>query len=131
MEIFNVREIYKGYSYPKEFLKIVDLNLVDLDLWYLMTKEQVEIRIIGLKNRYPERQLVPFARRDDGDDIACFEIGKGNKVQIVHDFASAGYEQRKEYDCLDMSVNRSLGVQIKNTIKDYPDGTVFGQFTIK
>ena len=40
-----------------------------------------------------------FARRDDGDDIACFEIGKGNKVQIVHDFASAGYEQRKEYDC--------------------------------
>ena len=34
MEIFNVREIYKGYSYPKEFLKIVDLNLVDLDLWY-------------------------------------------------------------------------------------------------
>lgn len=58
MEIFNVREIYKGYSYPKEFLKIVDLNLVDLDLWYLMTKEQVEIRIIGLKNRYPERQLV-------------------------------------------------------------------------
>ena len=40
------------------------LNLVDLDLWYLMTKEQVEIRIIGLKNRYPERQLVPFARRD-------------------------------------------------------------------
>ena len=53
MEIFNVREIYKGYSYPKEFLKIVDLNLVDLDLWYLMTKEQVEIRIIGLKNRYP------------------------------------------------------------------------------
>lgn len=99
MEIFNVREIYKGYSYPKEFLKIVDLNLVDLDLWYLMTKEQVEIRIIGLKNRYPERQLVPFARRDDGDDIACFEIGKGNKVQIVHDFASAGYEQRKKYDC--------------------------------
>ena len=71
----------------------------NLDLWYLMTKEQVEIRIIGLKNRYPERQLVPFARRDDGDDIACFEIGKGNKVQIVHDFASAGYEQRKEYDC--------------------------------
>lgn len=32
---------------------------------------------------------------------------------------------------LDMSVNRSLGVQIKNAIKDYPDGTVFGQFTIK
>ncbi|MBP3609651.1 MAG: hypothetical protein J6J42_04875 [Lachnospiraceae bacterium] len=32
---------------------------------------------------------------------------------------------------LNMSVNRSLGVQIKNAIKDYPDGTVFGQSTIQ
>lgn len=31
---------------------------------------------------------------------------------------------------LDMSVNRSLGAQIQNAIKSYPDGTVFGQFTI-
>jgi hypothetical protein len=75
------------------------LNLVDLDLWYLMNKEQVEIRIKGLKDRYPQRKLIPFARRDDGDDIACFEVGKENRVQIIHDFASAGYEQRKEYEC--------------------------------
>ena len=31
---------------------------------------------------------------------------------------------------LDMSVNRSLGVQIKNAIKKYPDGTEFGKFKI-
>lgn len=99
MELYNVQEMYDGYTYPREFLKMVDLNLVDFDLWYLMAREQVEIRIAGLKNRYPERKLVPFARRDDSDDIACFEVGKGNKVQIIHDFASAGYEQRKEYDC--------------------------------
>ena len=45
MEIFNAQKMYEGYDYPREFLKIADLNLVDLDLWYLMTKEQVEIRI--------------------------------------------------------------------------------------
>ena len=28
------------------------------------------------------------------------------------------------------SVNRSLGAQIQNAIKNYPDGTVFGRFTI-
>lgn len=99
MEIFDIQEIYKGYNYPKEFLKIVDLNLVDFDLWYLMTNDEVEIRIRELKKRYPKRKLIPFARRGDCDDIACFEVEKGNKVQIVHDFASAGYEQRKEYDC--------------------------------
>ena len=99
MEIFDAQKIYKEYRYPKEFLKIVELNLVDLDSWYIMTKEQVETRIIGLKKRYPERKLIPFARRDDCDDIACFEVGKEHKVQIIHDFASAGYEQRKEYAC--------------------------------
>ena len=99
MEIFNAKEIYENYSYQEEFIKIVDLNLVDLDLWYLMNKEQAEIRIKGLKDRYPQRKLIPFARRDDGDDIACFQVGKENRVQIIHDFASAGYEQRKEYEC--------------------------------
>lgn len=99
MEIFNVQEMYKGYEYPREFLKIADLNLANFDFWYLMPEEQMEWRITGLKNRYPERKLIPFARRDDCDDIACFEVGKGNKVQIILDFASAGYEQIKEYDC--------------------------------
>ena len=99
MELYNVQEVYNEYKYPDEFLKIVELNLVDFDIWYLMSKEQVEVRIKGLKKRYAERSLIPFARRDDGDDIACFEVGKGNKVQIIHDFASDGYEQRKEYNC--------------------------------
>ena len=98
MEIYDVSKVYQEFNYPKEFLKIVELNLVDFDFWYLMSKEQVEKRIKGLKERYPDRELVPFARRDDSDDIACFDIKKNSKVQIIHDFASAGYEQRKEYN---------------------------------
>ena len=54
------------------------------------------MRVIIIQKNF--RELIPFARRDDGD-IACFEVGKGNKVQIIHDFAGAGYEQRKEYVC--------------------------------
>lgn len=46
------------------------------------------------------RSLIPFARRDDGGDIACLEVGKGSRVQIIYDFASDGYEQSKEYECL-------------------------------
>lgn len=99
MEIFNAQEVYKGYNYPEEYLRIVGLDLVNFDYWYLLPGKAVGIRIEGLKSRYPQRRLIPFARRDDCDDIACFEVGKGDKVQIVHDFASAGWEQRKEYAC--------------------------------
>lgn len=99
MELYNISAIYSNYVYPAEFIKIVELNLVDFDMWYLMNSEQVDIRIKGLKSRYPSRNLIPFARRDDSDDIACFEVEKGNSVQIIHDFAGEGFEQRKEYKC--------------------------------
>lgn len=99
MELYNIGIIYSDYVYPAEFIKIVELNLVDFEMWYLMSNEQVDIRVKGLKVRYPSRNLIPFARRDDCDDIACFEIGKGNRVQIIHDFAGEGFEQRKEYKC--------------------------------
>lgn len=99
MELYNISAIYGDYVYPAEFVKIVELNLVDFEIWYLMSSEQVDIRIKGLKARYPSRNLIPFARRDDSDDIACFEVGKGNRVQIIHDFAGEGFEQRKVFEC--------------------------------
>ena len=77
----------------------IQVNLLDFEFRYLMPNEQVSTRINGLMKRYPNRRLVPFARRDDRDDIACFEVGKEPKVQIIHDFASEGYEQRDEYEC--------------------------------
>lgn len=85
------------YEYPEAFKKLVELNLVDFDMWYLIESQQANRRYHDLKQRYPKRQLIPFARRDDNDDIACFEIGKENTVQIIHDFASEGFEQRGDF----------------------------------
>lgn len=98
MDIYDTSSMYKEFKYPASYIKAVDLNLIDFEFWYLMSKEQVALRICGLRERYPNRKLIPFARRDDCDDIACFEVGKELKVQIIHDFASEGYEQRGEYN---------------------------------
>ncbi|MFJ8526925.1 hypothetical protein [Bacillus sp. NPDC094106] len=85
------------FEYPEAYRKAIELHLVDFDLWYMMESAQATRRFLDLKERYPNRKLVPFARRDDNDDIACFEFGKGQKVQVVHDFATEGFEQRKEF----------------------------------
>lgn len=90
----------KGFKYPESYTKIIELNLVDFDYWYIMSEEQALKRLAGLRQRYPERYLVPFARRDDNDDIACFDLSEPEKVQIIHDFASSGYEQRRTYEDL-------------------------------
>ncbi|GFN30051.1 hypothetical protein [Paenibacillus xylaniclasticus] len=85
------------FNYPESLLKVVRLNLVNLDPWRMMDCDQVVSRIEGLRKRYPSRELIPFARKLDNDDLACFEPLKGQRVQVIHDFASSGYEQRKEY----------------------------------
>jgi hypothetical protein len=84
----------EGFKYPIALKRLIELNLVDFECYYFMDKSSATIRIDGLKQRYPDRVLIPFAQRKDNDDIACFELHK-NGVQIIHDYASPGWEQRQ------------------------------------
>lgn len=58
-------------------------------------------------------------------------VPKGYDVDHTIDLQLGGADDISNMNPLDMSVNRSLGAQINNIIKNYPDGTVFGNFTIK
>ena len=93
----EIKNFYSEFRYPKEFLFIKNLNLLDLKVWYIMTDNQIIERLTGLMKRYPNRKLIPFARRDDCDDIACFELNNGGKIEIIHDFATDGWEQKEEF----------------------------------
>ena len=55
-----------------------------------------------------------------------------NKYDVDHtiDLQLGGSDDVLNMNPLDMSVNRSLGAQIKNAIEPYPDGTEFGNFII-
>ncbi|MFX3617632.1 MAG: hypothetical protein ACE3JK_08890 [Sporolactobacillus sp.] len=69
------------FKYPEAYQELVELNLVDFDVWYLIEAAQATKRYYDLKKRYPKRNLVPFARRDDNDDIVCFEIGESEVIE--------------------------------------------------
>lgn len=52
-----------------------------------------------LKRQYPSKSLVPFAKLEDTDDLACFDGFDGSgepKVLYIHAFASVGWEGRGE-----------------------------------
>lgn len=95
---YDIMEI-DGYQFPKELIKLRKLGLTNMEFWWLIDDEHLQWRYKHLKQYYKNRQLIPFAKRDDCDDIACFEVGKGETVQIIHDFASPGWEQVREYNC--------------------------------
>lgn len=96
IELLDKKNPPNGFDYPKALKKLVELNLINFDIWYFFEPQDAKIRLEGLKERYPDRVLVPFARRIDNDDIACLGMD-GEKVFIIHDFASSGYEQREVY----------------------------------
>jgi len=96
--IIDLEKKFKDFTWPVPLLKVIDLGLIDYDRWCLIPPQQIIDKKKGLKKRYPKRKLIPFAQRCDNDDVACFEIGHGERVFIVHDFASEGWERRQEYD---------------------------------
>lgn len=93
-------ELLNGFQYSDAYEKLLELNLMDFDFWYFFEEKRAVTRLKGLRNRYPDRNIIPFATRDDNDDIACFDKDDPNIVYIIHDFASAGYELRKTYSSL-------------------------------
>lgn len=87
------------FNYPQDFLRIVEQGLLNFDPWIVMQTDQLRTRYNGLKERYPSKVLVPFARREDNDDVACWDKNKPGVVVIIHDFSSPGYENKEEYSC--------------------------------
>lgn len=58
-------EFSADFVYPVKLLRIVDRGLVDLEPWLFLQGDSLLVRHHGLRTRYPERRVVPFAHRTD------------------------------------------------------------------
>lgn len=65
-----------------------------------MEAQQAVARFGDLAKRYPTRTVFPFAYRQDNDDLACWSKDTGEKVFVIHDFASPGWENEAAFDDL-------------------------------
>lgn len=91
-EILTIEDLPLGFDYPTDFIRMSELGLLHLEPWHVLEGEPLRAWLAGLRQRYPRRTIVPFAHRQDCDDVACFDLDLGG-VSIVHDFASEGDEQ--------------------------------------
>ncbi|MGY3676572.1 hypothetical protein [Streptomyces sp. TE33382] len=95
-ELLTSADLPEGFEYPAEFIRVVELRLTNLEPWWIFDGGLLRRRAVGLRERYPERRLVPFARREDTDDVACWDLAQGD-VAVIHDMASPGWEQRERF----------------------------------
>jgi hypothetical protein len=96
-KVFEPSDLDVPVMLPDGLLRIVEQNLVDLTPWHVMPRELAVKRLRGLRQRYTPK-YVPFASRQDNDDLACIDPARPEKIVIVHDFASEGTELRKCFD---------------------------------
>ncbi|MFF4530351.1 hypothetical protein ACFY1P_13840 [Streptomyces sp. NPDC001407] len=96
MDILSSAELPGEFVYPEEFLRAIESGLVGLDPWWLLEGKDLRARVSGLRQRFPERHLMPFARREDNDDVACWDLDSGT-VREIHDFTTPGRENRREF----------------------------------
>jgi hypothetical protein len=94
-ELLSIADLPEDFEYPPELVRVVELGLTQLEPWWVLEGDLLRTRYRGLRERYPSRTLVPFAIREDRDDVACFELNRPGVV-IIHDFASPGWEQREQ-----------------------------------
>lgn len=96
LALLDSADLPEGFDYPRQFIRVVELGLTDLEPWCILEGFELGSRLEGLRSRYPSRVLVPFARRIDNDDVACWDLDRDGRVSIIHDFASPGWEQQEE-----------------------------------
>jgi hypothetical protein len=95
------------FKLPLSYLDLIAQDeLPDLDPWWFLAKEEDSAIFWAqtLRKLYPGRSLLPFAKIDHTDDVACFDLSdtSGNpKVFYVHAFASPGWEYRGEVPSFD------------------------------
>jgi hypothetical protein len=93
-DLLSIDDLPPDFEYPQEFIRVVELGLTNLEPWWILKGEPLRDRFRGLRERYPDNLVVPFAARQDNDDVACWDLAQGNIV-IVHDYAAPGWERRR------------------------------------
>lgn len=97
-ELINAEEFEFDSNYPDALERLIALNLINFDLWYLMKREQAEDMIHKFKSREKEYKYIPFARRGDNEDVACFDYMNREKVVIFKQCDYLGYHPYKTYN---------------------------------
>ena len=98
IDLLDEEDLPSWFRYPEPFLRTVGTGLTRFPPWRTLEGIYSASLMEDLKKRFPARDLFPFALRTDCDDVACWERGNLDRVEVIHDFASPGWEQEASFE---------------------------------
>ncbi len=81
-ELIPPTELPPGFTYPPEYLRVVELGLIDLQPWQIIEGSALLIIYAELAEAFPNEQLVPFAGFLENDDVVCWHPATGKIVTV-------------------------------------------------
>ncbi|MFF4389393.1 hypothetical protein ACFY0G_21795 [Streptomyces sp. NPDC001552] len=95
------------FSYPETFLRAAKSGLLNLDPWWALNEALIKARSEQLAERFPQLRLLPFSRRQDNDDVACWNMDDST-ILIIDPFGIPGTEKVEIFSSIDEWLRRSL-----------------------
>lgn len=96
-DLLSSTDLPIGFSYPREFIYVLSLGIENICPWHFIDGEELKHVFVDMCARYPSKGYIPFAKRQDNDDTACWVSGEPAIVVIVHDYCTNGHERREEF----------------------------------
>jgi len=90
------REKPEWLEYPIQLIELIKSGRSVIIPWHISKVEAVRIGRTHFAQRIG-RDLVMFAYRQDQEDVACFEKGKGEMVMVLHDNCDSPYAHVGSY----------------------------------
>lgn len=95
-QLLRPEDLDVGVKIPEELDRIVRLGLIRLAPWHILDRSESARILPGLRERFAAR-YVPFAKRQDNDDLACLDPARPGQVLVIHDYASPGWELKATF----------------------------------
>lgn len=114
------------FEWPEAFVSHLSQNPVPYhEPWYFLAEfpKNADYWLAQVRAQFPERALVPFAKRETDDDVACFDVNASGeaRVHIVHMFASPGWEHRGSYADFDAWLTAAKAESAEHLANDGAD----------
>ncbi len=81
-------QLPSGSHEPKQLWRLLELELVELEPWFLLQGRQLERRFDGVKQHHRERCLVAFARRQSNNEVTCWDVDAGGEKVVIIELRS-------------------------------------------
>jgi hypothetical protein len=95
--LIEKEELPDWFSYPTEFLFIVEHGLVNINPWIILEGDVLRSWMKVLKDIYPEQDLIPFAVRRDSNILACWKKSTLYQIDIIDFNKKSHYDPIKSY----------------------------------